>query len=360
MLQIKTWKRRYKSKPSPIYFVFEGKNDTLLDKTFGYGKVLYPEGSVYEGNLFYFNKQFHKHGFGIQDFKNTKINCEQFGGPMGLLVDKFVGNFNYLETNWIYGDGIFYFTDINCNPKAYIKGFFHCLNKIDSYQGIFNEEILLPGYSIDMEVEQVLHRTRYEYLLSKVEKLTKVDTVLLGDSWFELYEMPYKNGEIYGSFNEDTKLKSVINLGIGGSTYLEWLGKIDSLLGNIEFSKVIINLGFNDIHSLGLNVNLDYILCNLKKLESKIRCINPECEIYYLGVSPSCSYQFLNKKLELNKLVKKHCHDNLKNHFISTEEIFITQNEYNCDFNKMFIDNDGNHLNEYGYSKWSKLFLNIL
>ena len=73
---------------------------------------MYPEGSVYEGNLFY-DGSFNKFGVGMQCFKNTKISQEEFGGPKGLLIDKFVGNFNHLETNWIYGDGILYFVDDN-------------------------------------------------------------------------------------------------------------------------------------------------------------------------------------------------------------------------------------------------------
>lgn len=361
MLKIKRWKKIYIDKPSPVYFIFDNEDGKLENKTYGYGKIIYPEGSIYEGNLYYFNNQFHKYGMGSQYFKNTKISYEEFGGPKGLFIDRFVGNFNHLETNWIYGDGILYFVDKNNNPKAFIKGFFRCLTKIDSYKSKFDESLLIDGYSLDMEVEQMLHQSRFSYLLDKVKDISKVDTVLLGDSWFEMYEMPYyKNNHIYGSFIEDTKDKSVLNLGIGGSTYLEWLNKIDKLLNKISFNKIFINLGFNDIHGLGVNADSSYILSNLMKLEEKIRMINKDCEIFYLGVCPSCSTAYLDKKLEFSKMVEEYCLKDSKRHFISTKEIFLDGIKYRDDFEHMFIENDGNHLNEYGYQKWAKLFKDLL
>jgi lysophospholipase L1-like esterase len=351
------WRKIYSDRPSPVYFVYDSEDGILSKGTYGYGKIMYPEGSVYEGNLFY-DGSFNKFGVGMQCFKNTKISQEEFGGPKGLLIDKFVGNFNHLETNWIYGDGILYFVDDNNQPKAFVKGFFRCLTKVDNYQSVFDESLLLPGYSLDMEVEQVLHRTRYEYLLEKVKAYHEVNTVLLGDSWFELYEMPYyKNGHIYGNFMEDTYGKSVLNLGIGGSTYFEWLNKVDELLSNVSFNNVIINLGFNDIRE---NVNLDLVFNNLLALETKIRKINSECNIYYLGVSPCLSAKFNKEKLAFNEMVSKYCSTKEKTNFVSSFEVFMDNTGFKKDFNKMFIENDGNHLNEYGYKLWSAIFKNIL
>lgn len=361
MKKIKRWKKIYSNKPSPIYFVYDNEDGILSDNTFGYGKVIYPEGSIYIGDLLYVNGEFHKYGFGVQDFNNTTIAYEEFGGPKGLYVDKFVGMFNHLETSWIYGDGILYFKDENNQPKAFIKGFFNRLTKVGEFSTKFDESILLKGYTLDMEVEQVLHQSRFEYLLEKVNKIKEVDTILIGDSWFELYEMPYwKNKVIYGTFKEDFENKSIINLGIGGATFLEWNYKIDKLISNLRFKNVIINLGFNDIQSVGLNVDLNKILLNLKLLESKIRKYNENCIIYYLGVSPSCKYQFLNKKNELNNMIEEYCSFKENSHFIDTKNVFLNGNEYKDDFKEMFIDNDGNHLNTYGYQKWSVLIKNIL
>lgn len=360
MRRIKTCKKIYKDKPSLVYFIYESIDGKLNNKTYGYGKVIYPEGSYYEGNLFYENNQFHKYGLGTQYFKNSTINAEEFGGPKDTYIDRFVGMFNHLETNWICGDGVMYFVDKNDNPKAFIKGYFRMLNKVDEYKSKFDESILLPGYTLDMEVEQVLHQTRYEYLLNIVSKGVETDTLLLGDSWFELYEMPYhKNDNIYGTFNIDTVGKNVLNIGIGGSTYLEWINKVDSILCNIKFNKVIINLGFNDIHKLGLDADLDYIFNNLIKLEEKIRKYNADCMIYYLGVPPSLSYKFLEKKLEFTNMVMEYSNNNDSVEFISTKEIFLNGLEYKKDFKDMFIEGDGNHLNSYGYSKWSVLFKHI-
>lgn len=361
MKKIKKWKKIYTNKPSPVYFAFENEDGILRDNTFGYGKVVYPEGSIYEGNLLYINGEFQKYGFGVQDFKNTTIAYEEFGGPKGLTIDKYVGNFNHLETGWIYGDGILYFVDDNNNPKAFIKGFFKRLTKVDEFSTQFDKSILLPGYTLDMEVEQVLHQSRFEYLIKQVSKIEEVDTILIGDSWFELYEMPYwKNNIIYGSFKEDCKNKSVINLGIGGSTFLEWYYKIDKLIANLNFNEIIINLGFNDIQSTGVDVDLNKILVNLEKLEEKIRKYNSKCNIYYLGVSPSCSYQFLSKKMELNSMIERYCSSNDKNHYISINDVFFNGKNYKDNFKEMFIKNDGNHLNEYGYKNWSVLIKNIL
>lgn len=351
------WSKIYSDKPSPIYFIFESEDGVLKTGTYGYGKIIYPEGSVYEGNIFY-DGSFNKYGIGIQSFKNTNISNEEFGGPKGSFIDKFVGNFNHLETNWIYGDGVLYFVDENNKPTAFIKGFFRCLGKIDSYQSVFDESLLLPGYSVDMEVEQVLHRTRFDYLLNKVKEYDIVDTVLLGDSWFELYEMPYyRNNKIYGNFKQDTINKSVLNIGIGGSTYFEWLGKVDSLLSKIKFKNIIINLGFNDIRE---NVDLNYVFNNLLSLESKIRKINNNCNIYFLGVPPCLTLKFNQEKVDFNKKIEEYCDTKENNYYISSFEVFMENEKCRLDFKEMFIENDGNHLNENGYMLWTKIFKNVL
>ena len=50
----------------------------------------------------------------------------------------FVGYFDYRKTNWIYGNGVLYYRDLEGKPSRFVKGFFSCLNKTGEYKGDFD------------------------------------------------------------------------------------------------------------------------------------------------------------------------------------------------------------------------------
>ena len=110
----------------------------------GFGQIKYGEGSVYIGEVYFDGKEFHKLGYGRQDFTYSLI-----GNVDSIINEKiylFVGEFDYRKTNWIYGNGVLYYRDLEGKPSRFVKGFFSCLNKTDEYKGEFDYSLLIDGY----------------------------------------------------------------------------------------------------------------------------------------------------------------------------------------------------------------------
>lgn len=343
-------------KPTYNGTIYLEKNIAKLENgIIGIGEVTYDEGSQYFGFLRYENTDLHKIGLGIQDFTKSSIKSCDVGGLENWKLYRFIGNFDFKVNGWIYGNGVLYFLDQNDKPVAFIKGFFSGLTVINKYKGDFEQNILLPGFTMDMEISQKIRRSRYVELLKLKPNFYNVKTILIGDSWFEFYENNNQYGYVPGTFKEDSNGKSVLNLGIGGATYHDFIEYIPTLCNEISFQNVIINLGFNDIHC-GYSVSKIYN--DFSTVIKLLRNLNPNCNIYVLGVSPSVLFKnTLSKEIRLNNLLSrkiKNEYENIK--FISCTNIFMKdKNTYFDDFESLYTE-DGVHLNKKGYLKWTNLF----
>lgn len=338
---------RFADKPSPIEFAFESEDGVLRNGQSGFGKVVYPEGSVYTGSLIFIDGRFEKYGFGEQDFTRSTMTADVLGGGEEHFSYKFVGFYDYRTTDWIYGNGIMYFRDKNQRPSAFIKGFFIGHIVECDWEGAFSEDLLLPGFTAEMEIEQKPHSQRVKLLERKIQGLNTVHTVLVGDSWFEFYEN-YRN-EFHG--------KSVLNLGIGGSTYDEWVKHhIKGLLAKIHFERVIVNLGFNDLHHF---CETDELLSSVEKFVNAIRNLNPTVEFFITSVSPSPKFKgMLSKERRANALLKSYCESNGLN-YVDTVGLFMNGDYYANEFETLFSA-DRMHLNEKGYEVWRNAFIDLI
>lgn len=338
---------RFADKPSPIEFAFESEDGVLRNGQSGFGKVVYPEGSVYTGSLIFIDGRFEKYGFGEQDFTRSTMTADVLGGGEEHFSYKFVGFYDYRTTDWIYGNGIMYFRDKNQRPSAYIKGFFIGHIVECDWVGAFSEDLLLPGFTAEMEIEQKPHSQRVKVLERKIQNLNTVRTVLVGDSWFEFYE----------NYRDEFHGKSVINLGIGGSTYDEWVKHhIKGLLAKIHFERIIVNLGFNDLHHF---CGPDELLSSVVKFVNAIRNLNPTAEIFITSVSPSPRFKdMLSKERRANALLQKYCKINNLN-YIDTVGLFVKDGVYVDGFETLF-SSDGIHPNNKGYCVWQTTFVDFL
>lgn len=345
---------RYKDKPSPIEFTFESDNGILQNGQSGFGSVAYPEGSVYTGSLIYTGGEFEKYGYGEQDFTKSVMTADVLGGADGLDVYKFVGHYDYRKTDWIFGNGILYFRDKKLKPAAFIKGYFIGHIVYRAWEGEFSDVLLLPGYTPEMEIKQMRHKQRIMQLQEKLKTANSARTVLVGDSWFEFYETTAEGIALY---KKDTAGKSVIGLGVGGSTFAEWVGGlVGSLLAKVKFERVIVNLGFNDLHHF---CNTDEMMDSVKAFVAAVLRLNKTADIYILSISPSAHFSAqLEKERAGNAQLKSFCKANGLN-FIDTVGLFMTGDEYEKEFSDMFVA-DGLHLNEKGYAVWHDAFKNLL
>ena len=212
----------------------------------GFGAVKYAEGSVYVGELYYDGENFNKIGYGQQDFCRSVLGRKSIHS--GLRHSKYAGAFDYRKTDWIYGNGVMYFADDEGNPQYFVKGFFSSFDKIGEWQGEFDYATLLFGYTSDMELPAEPCGLVVDWVRERVApwRDKRAEALLVGDSYFELGD----NAD-YAGVNTFGKMfpQGYVNIGIGGSKFCEWLDWIEGASDMLAPKKVVLNLGFNDIHS---------------------------------------------------------------------------------------------------------------
>lgn len=279
------------------FFVPEGGAFKAGSPCKGFGAIKYPEGSVYTGDLFYDGKHFNKIGSGRQDFTRSGI-----GDTIKSIGEKrymFVGRYDYRKTDWIYGNGVLYYTDEAGKPTHFVKGFFKGLQKTGDYRGEFDYGALLDGYTADMEFDYdesaVVLENRWKAIAAELPAAKVPYTLFIGDSYFELFsDKSFAGVNTFDKFFDG----SCVNAGICGTRFSDWLKWTDKLKGATAPEKIVINLGFNDLHN-GASVDETYARC--KKFTRAMRGLFPDAKIYSICVvhAPE-SARFFEEENEYN------------------------------------------------------------
>lgn len=345
--------KKFESGAQPVYFEFDSLDGVLRDGAFGVGEVRYEEGSVYRGTLIYRNGKFNKYGYGEQDFTKAHFSSDELGVTDAHRPYKYVGAFDYTVTDWIYGNGVMYFIDMFGKPSGYATGWYVGLTKRGEYRGAFNRELLLAGYENTPELELHPRLKMFEARRKKAKKTAEAKSVIIGDSWFELYETGgAENGG--GTFAEDTIGKNVLGLGIGGTTYSDWVNVIDDILGGIKFEQVFFNLGYNDIH--GGEAVAD-VMMNLATCIAAVKSVNPQALIYVNAVCPAPFHPATHEqKTQFNKQAQRMCQYEKNVKFLHCNVPFLNQDGSAIDDLADYFIDDKIHLNEKGYRLWAPYF----
>lgn len=315
----------------------------------GFGCIKYPEGSVYTGDVFYDGEAFNKLGYGKQDF--TRSNIGDLIPFINEKKYKFVGKYDYRKTNWIYGNGVLYYTDVNGKPTHFCKGFFRGLEKISEYKGEFDYSKLLSGYdpSMEFDFDENIHRieTRWRDIKASFDKIGKADTVFIGDSYFELFDSPdFAGNNLFGDIFPD----NFLNIGICGSRFSDWIGWINKLNDIVPPDRIVINLGFNDIHS-GRGVKNTY--SDFIEFLRLLRGMFPKTEFYLIAVihSPD-SVRWRGEVTEYNAKIVR-----------TAKKNDITVGEWNDRIvasGKNCFHADEIHPNEFGYEIFARFLKELL
>lgn len=256
----------------------------------GFGAVKYAEGSVYVGELYYDGEKFNKIGYGQQDFCRSVFGRKSIHS--GLRHSKYVGAFDYRKTDWIYGNGVMYFVDDEGNPQYFVKGFFSSFDKIGEWQGEFDYATLLFGYTPDMELLVEPCDFVVDWVRERVAPWhdKRAEALLVGDSYFELGDnADYAGVNMFGKMFP----QGYVNIGIGGSKFCEWLDWIDGASDMLAPKKVVLNLGFNDIHSC---MELTTVYKSYVEMVDKLRKYFGSSEIYLVQVVHSPQYVEMYKE----------------------------------------------------------------
>ena len=308
-------------------------------------REVYQEGSVYTGDGEYDGKNFYRQGHGVQDFKKSWFLGGTIGGNVDTLVYKFVGNYDRHQSGWMYGNGVFYFCDYNRKPVSFAKAFFAGPNKLRDWDGDFDYETLLNGFTKDMEIDLVPFRIEKLDRQKKYKDVKDVDYLIFGDSWTGRWLSD--SDRFYG---EDFKGLNAINIGIGGTKFVDWVNDLDWLVICHNPKKIFINLGFNDIHN---GQKPSYVFEVFKKMVEKLKTALPDVKIYISGIT-NCKIfdDYFEKETELNNLIKNYADKSDFIKYIDVNKLFLKDGKRIPDMEDYCIA-DRQHLNDKGYAIWA-------
>ncbi len=334
-------------------FFFLSEKDELTIGVKGIAKIRYPEGSIYTGPVEFTGKSFEKIGYGCQDFSDSTITCDSVGGPLGDTLYLYEGMYDYRVTQWIYGDGIFYFLK-DGKPDCYFAGYFAGTSFVKDFQGEVLDSLLLPAFRNTRRLSS-LHpnQERIQNMIQLSESKKNVQFMLVGDSYFDFLNSHYDK---YGRTLTDlfTGGNSLVNYGIGGFRFSDFIPFVDRLVINSQSENIIVNLGFNDIHC---GKTAEETLTDCRHFIEIINKVKSDVRIYLLGV---CHFPLFTNFREVeddyNSRLDKIAHEFRNVSIIHAEDVFDDIFENNKDWMD-YIEPDLIHPNNNGYRIWMPRFL---
>jgi lysophospholipase L1-like esterase len=302
----------------------------------GFGAIRYSEGSVYTGEIYFDGKSYNKIGYGQQDFTNSTL------GSIDPFINErkymYVGAYDYRKTDWIYGNGVLYYKDINGNPSRFVKGFFSGLDITGPYSKEFDYTSLLPGYTKEMESDYNPRKHLFKAELKNYENITDLETLFVGDSYFEFW---YYNQFAKTTFKNAFDTSKTLNVGLGGTKFVDWYEYIPLLKGISEPKNIVVNLGFNDLHS---SFSPKKVYNDFKKFLQMFREIFPNSNYYFLNVCHAPGFvPFYERENLLNEMMEQNAIKNNITIIHNSEAVAKRETEIHC------YDVDDCHLNHSGY-----------
>ncbi len=329
-----------------VYF-FVTEEDKLEKGAKGIAKIRYAEGSLYTGPVEFTGKSFEKIGYGRQDFTESYIDCDEVGGPVGDKLYLYEGMFDYKVTQWIYGDGIFYFMK-DGKPDSYYAGKFAGTGLIGEYEGPEIDTVLLPTFRNTKRLTSLTpHKARIDGMIDSMKKKGKTDYLFLGDSYLDFMNGHHtEEGE--SLFSYYTRGKDAFNAGIGGFRFSDFLPFLRELIESGKPDNLIVNLGFNDLHA---GKTPEGVISDMKEFLSIVHEIVPDCDVYFLTVCHFPAFPlFRDKEDELNRLMKG-LEENKKVHIIEADTAFEEVKKRGEDFSP-YTESDLIHPTNKGYEIW--------
>ncbi len=332
------------------YFI--PQDDTAYEQgkpCFGFGMVRYWEGSIYSGDIYFDGKEYNKLGYGRQEFMRSLIGGVDAWRPVRKAF--YVGEFDYRKTDWMYGNGVMYYVDLENRPVCFVKGHFEGDHLLGEWEGEFDYSNLSLGYTKEMEQSFDGWLDSLADHLKRAEKITSLENLWIGDSYFDLYTSEeYSGASFYPNFPQTINL----NIGIGGTKFSDWLRYLPDIEG-LKLScpkRIFLNLGFNDIHS---RHTPETILSNAKTLTAWLHAQFPEAKIYLNNIVKCPLYpEFYGLEEQTNALILANAED-MGVEIVDMRSLIEARSNEGHSFAP-----DNIHLNPFGYEAFTQKFKEII
>jgi len=224
-------------------------------------------------------------------------------------------------------------------------------------------ENLVIGLKEDAYVSNYLSRARS--IASSYAGEPTGQTLLMGSSSIDLWkERIDSNGnkvagylaDLYDLPDDDKNgVPDVLNVGIGGTTYQDWLSFYDILVKPfLPAPKIVLYCGANDVYKGGSSEDT---FANYKKLIEKILADSPNSVIYYVRTNPSKTLYGTNGSGAVWQRLT--AYENMVSELAKTTSNLVVidmVNELKDDNGPKasLWDADGTHLNREGYAVWAR------
>ena len=197
----------------------------------------------------------------------------------------------------------------------------------------------------------ILHSTElFGCEMKNLDNIKGEYNLFLGDSYIEFWQYSDIAGgnAFYSVFDGQSNL----NLGLGGTTFYDWLFYGRELAALPKPRNIVINLGFNDIHC-GRTADETYAHC--KRVVEMLHALFCDSRIYLLNVVSAPSYAgFQAEEERFNALIASNASDIDVTVPDVRTRIAELRRKREC-----FIE-DGVHLNAAGYTVLSDVIVKEL
>lgn len=165
-----------------------------------------------------------------------------------------------------------------------MKGFFDGIHKTGAYQGVWSNSLLSDGYTPDMERDFTERDALFAWESENLSCMKELENLFIGDSYFEFWNRR-RFSQVLFCEKYDTSRNG--NIGLGGTTFVDWMRYIPKLSAVPQPKKIFINLGFNDIHT---GARAEVVFENYKRVLSMLKKMFPNSAYYLLNVVRSPCY----------------------------------------------------------------------
>lgn len=261
----------------------------------GKAKIVYPDKSSYEGEVYYNGSSYLRDGYGVQDFFAVGYSGAEAGGNSEYIIDYYEGQF--VQTGWMSGDGVVYFCDSNRIPKAYITGIWDGFNKIGIHSNKENIKIR-EEYKNCEEIEFAnIWDRKLEGYINENPNLND-SLLLVGPSTFEFWK----------NYATDLSGLNPINFGIGGTGPRFWKENVDEIKTlNGTPKNILYACGTNDLYNYA-GRTAEEIATDAKEVLDKLHEAYPNAKIYVQN-NVLCKARW-DKKADyekINSLISEYC-----------------------------------------------------